>query len=99
MEDDPPAVVEFGGPESMSRNEAAAVAERLTGRPMKVQRMPRAVARLGMRLLSRPNDALASVFGTGLLQDLAPATWDDEPLRERGIAPRSTTDHIAAEAG
>ena len=42
LETDPPEVVEFGGPEALSRNEAIAVAERVTGRPMKVQRVPRA---------------------------------------------------------
>jgi uncharacterized protein YbjT (DUF2867 family) len=97
-EPDAPAVLEFGGPEALSRNEAIAVAERLTGRRMKRQRMPRPVARVGMRLLSRPNPALASVFAAGLLQDLVPARWDDGPLRERGIVPRSATDFLRAQA-
>jgi uncharacterized protein YbjT (DUF2867 family) len=90
----PPAVIEFGGPELITRNEAVALAERLTGRTFKRQRMPRPVARLGIRVLGRRNPALASVFGAGLLQDLRPADWDDAPLRERGIVPRSATDYI-----
>jgi uncharacterized protein YbjT (DUF2867 family) len=93
-----PPLIEFGGPEAISRNEAIAVAERLTGRTMKVQRMPRWAARLGMRLLDRPKDGLASVFGAGLLQDLVESRWDDGPLRERGIEPRSATAFLEEQA-
>lgn len=98
-ESDPPELIEFGGPEALSRNEAVAVAERATGRSFKVQRVPLPVARLGMKLLSRPNDALASIFGTGVMQDQIAVTWDDAPLRERGITPRSATDWINQQAG
>lgn len=97
-ETDPPAVVEFGGPELISRNEAIAVAERCAGRRMKVQRMPRGLARFGMRLLASRNDALASVFGAGLHQDLVEAYWDDSALTERGITPRSVSDYIELQA-
>jgi uncharacterized protein YbjT (DUF2867 family) len=99
VEPDPPAMVEFGGPEALSRNEAIAIAERVTGRSFKRQRMPRPVARLGMRLLARPNDALASVFGAGLLQDLVASEWDDAPLKERGINARSASQFIREQAG
>ena len=94
----PPDVVEFGGPEALSRNGAIAVAERLTGRRMKRQAMPLPVARLGMRLLAGPRDGLASVFGTGVLQDVVPPRWDDAPLRERSIKPRSASEFLEAEA-
>jgi uncharacterized protein YbjT (DUF2867 family) len=90
VEDDPPAVVEFGGPEALSRNEVVAIAERLTGRSFKRQRIPAGVAEVGVRLLSGWKPAVASVFGLGLLLD-RDATWDDSPLRQRGIEPRSTT--------
>ena len=99
LEPDPPDVVEFGGPEALSRNEAIALAERLTGRHIKRQRLPRPVARLGMRLLARPNDALASVFGTGLLQDLGESRYDDEPLRQRGITAKPASQFIREQAG
>lgn len=98
VEADPPDTVTFGGPEAISRNEAIAVAEQATGKKMKVQRMPRAVARVGMRLLDRPNPALATVFGTGLMQDVLEVAWDDAPLRERGITPRSASDWIREQA-
>jgi uncharacterized protein YbjT (DUF2867 family) len=93
-----PSLIEFGGPECISRNEAIAVAEQLTGRRMKRQAMPRAMARLGMRVLNRPNPALASVFGAGLLQDLVAADWDDGPLREAGIEPRPATEFLRQQA-
>jgi len=92
------SLIEFGGPEAISRNQLVTVAEQLTGHKMKRQNMPRAIARLGMRLLDRPNPALASVFGTGLLLDLDEGHWDDAPLRERGIEPRSATAFLQNQA-
>jgi len=98
VEPAPPPLIEFGGPESISRNEAIAVAERLVGRKMKRRGMPRFLARTAMRVLARPNPALASVFGLGLQMELSPQTWDDAPLRARGIEPRSATDFIGEQA-
>lgn len=98
LEADPPGVIEFGGPQALSRNETVALAEILTGRPITKQRLPRTVARIGMRLLDRPNDALASILGLGLHQDLVEADWDDTPLRSRGISPRSTTSWLQEQA-
>ncbi|MCU1517024.1 MAG: NAD-dependent epimerase/dehydratase family protein [Pseudarthrobacter sp.] len=98
LEAAPPALVEFGGPELLTKNETVAIAQDLTHRRMKVQRMPRPVARLLVRLFKRRNDALASVFGAGLHQDLNEATWDDQPLRQRGIDPRKATDFLREQA-
>jgi uncharacterized protein YbjT (DUF2867 family) len=81
----------------VSTDDVAALVERLVGHKIKVQRMPRLVARLGIRLLNRRNDALASIFGTGLLQDVE-GTWDDGPLRERGIVPRPASDFLREQA-
>lgn len=94
VEPDPPRVITVGGPEAISKNEAAKVVEGFTGRRMKVKHMPRPVARLVIRLLDKRNDALASALGAGLLQDLLPADWDDAPLRERGIEPTSASDFL-----
>jgi uncharacterized protein YbjT (DUF2867 family) len=99
VEAEPPAIIEFGGPEAISRNEAIAIAEKFTQRKLKVQRMPRPIARLAIRVLNRTNDGLASAFGGGLLQDLRDADWDDLPLRSRGITPRSTTEFLQTQAG
>ena len=98
VEPDPPELVEFGGPEAITRNEAIAAAERITGRPMKRQAMPRWAAQAAMRALDRPNSALASVFANGLMQDTIPAAWDDEPLRAHGIEPRSVTEWLRQQA-
>jgi uncharacterized protein YbjT (DUF2867 family) len=98
VEPDPPAMVEFGGPEALSRNEAIAIAEQVTGRPIKRQRLPRPLTRIGMRVLARPNDALASVFGAGLLQDLVASGWDDAPLQQRGINAKSASQFIREQA-
>ncbi len=98
VEADPPGMVEFGGPEALSRNQTIALAETFTGRPIKTQRLPRAVLKIGMRLLDRPNDALSSIFGLGLHQDLVESDWDDGPLLSRGITPRSTTAWLEEQA-
>ena len=80
VESDPPGLVELGGPEALSRNAAIEVAARATGRPMKRQAMPLWVARLGMRLLARPNDALASLFGLRRPPGPATGALGREPL-------------------
>jgi uncharacterized protein YbjT (DUF2867 family) len=98
VEPDPPSLITVGGPEAMSKNEAVALVEELTGRRMKVQHMPRPIARMAIRVLNKRNDALASAFGAGLLQDIRAADWDDVALRERGITPTSATDYLRAEA-
>lgn len=95
-EEEPPAVVEFGGPEALTKDEVAALYSGATGRPMKVQRMPRPLGRLAVRALGRPRPALASVFGLGLMMDTTAPRWDDTPLRERGIDPRPASRFIAA---
>lgn len=97
-EADPPDIVTFGGPEAISRNEAIRIAEQASGRTFKVQRMPREVARAGMRILARPSPAMATIFGTGLMLDLLPLTWDDAPLRDRGITPRAASEWILEQA-
>ncbi|MET3810687.1 NAD(P)H-binding protein [Arthrobacter sp. UYEF3] len=98
LEPDPPALIEVGGPEPLTKNEAISIAAELTHHRMKVQHMPRRVARLAIRLLDRRNDALASAFGAGLLEDLQEATWDDQPLRQRGINPKPASDFLREQA-
>ena len=80
LEDDPPAVVEVGGPEALTRNEAIAVAERAAGGRIKVQRMPLGVARLLVRLLGNRQDALARSSATA---------WRWTPPRQHGTTPPS----------
>jgi uncharacterized protein YbjT (DUF2867 family) len=97
-EPNPPELIEFGGPEAISRNEAITIAERLTGRTIKRQHVPRPILRLGQHLLNRPHDALASFFGLVLMRDLADSNWDDTPLRQRGITPRSASEFLEQQA-
>jgi hypothetical protein len=67
-------------------------------RPMKVQHMPRLLARLAVRVLRRHRDGLASALGAGLTADLNRPTWDDKPLRQRGIDPRPVSDFLKEQA-
>ncbi|NUS37000.1 MAG: NAD(P)H-binding protein, partial [Pseudarthrobacter sp.] len=98
LEPDPPRLIEFGGPEPLTKNEAGLLAAELMHRPMKVQHMPRPVARLAVRVLSRRRDGLASALGAGLTSDLSVVTWDDKPLRQRGIDPTPASDFLREQA-
>ena len=89
LADDPPRIVELGGPDALTRKQAVEVFERALGEPIKRRHVPRAAIRLGAVGLRRFRPALASVMGGALAADLHPATWDDRPLRELGIQPRS----------
>jgi NADH dehydrogenase len=98
LEPDPPRVVEFGGPEAMTRLEVVAAVERATGRPMRRIHVPRAALALGARLARPIKPEVASLMGMALAADRSVATWDDAPLRERGIDARPVSEAIAAMA-
>jgi uncharacterized protein YbjT (DUF2867 family) len=93
-----PDLVEFGGPEPLTRNEVVAAFEAAIGRPMSVRHVPRTVLKVASRLLARPRPALASLMGMALHNDLHPSTWDDAPLRDAGIEPTPAGDFIAEAA-
>ena len=59
----------------------------------------RSAIRLGAAGLRRFRPALSSVMGSALSADLYPATWDDLPLRELGITPRSVETYAQAVTG
>jgi uncharacterized protein YbjT (DUF2867 family) len=90
---DPPRLVEFGGPDPLTTDAAADVFEQALDATIRRRRVPRAAIRIGARALRRPKPALASVMGGALASDLHPPTWDDGPLRELGIVPRSVRDY------
>ena len=98
VEPDPPRVISVGGPEAISKNDAAAIVQTATGRSMKVRHMPRPVARLAIRVLDKPNAALASALGAGLLQDTEEANWNNAALQERGIKARPVRDFLRDQA-
>jgi hypothetical protein len=77
-----------------TRHEEVAAFERATGTKFRRVSIPRPVMALGGRLLRRRNPAIASVMGMSLSMDMTEVTFDDRPLRELGIEPRSTTEAI-----
>ncbi|MGM0386009.1 MAG: SDR family oxidoreductase [Actinomycetota bacterium] len=91
---DPPAVVEFGGPEALTRMEVVTAFEKATGRTLKVQHVPRPALAVGHRALSHIKPEIASLMGMSLFSDTHEETWDDKPLRDAGIDPRPATAYI-----
>jgi nucleoside-diphosphate-sugar epimerase len=93
--EDPPTVVEFGGPEPLSRMEVVAYFEQDMGKKPKVTHVLRLGLAIGHVALGRLKPELASLMGMSLYSDTHPSTWDYTPLRDAGIAPRSATAFIA----
>jgi uncharacterized protein YbjT (DUF2867 family) len=96
---EPPPLIEFGGPEALTRHQAVAAFEAATGRPIRVRHVPRAVLHVGARVLRRPRPALASVMGLSLLADTQEGRWTDAPLRALGIEPRGVAEYADQVAG
>jgi uncharacterized protein YbjT (DUF2867 family) len=91
---DPPRLVDLGGPEAMSRNELVAAFERATGRPLKRQRVPRIVLRVGAFALRGARPGMASVLGMALASDDRRDVPDDRALRELGIMARPVSAYV-----
>jgi NADH dehydrogenase len=91
---DPPRVVEFGGPEPLTRKQAADAFERALGEPIKRRHVPRVALRIGSTVLRPVKPALASVMGQALAADVADSPVDDEPLRAIGLDPRPASRYI-----
>src|SRR5690242_13845960 len=99
LEEDPPRLVEVGGPDALSKNEAADLAQTIGGSDIKRRHMPRVAVRVGSRLMARKKPELATVFGLGLLMDLHETHVDAAPLRERGIEPQPVVAHFGRQFG
>ena len=93
---DPPAGVDFGGSQRLTRHEVVDAFERAMGVKFRRVTVPRPAMAVGSRLLRRRNPALASVMGMSLASDMTELPIDDRPLKDLGIEPRSTTDAIDA---
>jgi uncharacterized protein YbjT (DUF2867 family) len=91
--DQVPGLVEFGGPEAVTRRQAVTICEAAAGRSIRTFHVPRAALRAGMRVLRRRRPEVASVMGLALFADLEPAHWTDEPLRALGIRPRGVSQY------
>lgn len=94
LEDDPPRLVEVGGPDALSKNDVVELAAQLGARPSKQRHMPRPLARALSRLLARRRPEVATVIGLGLLMDLHETRADEAPLRDRGIEPQRVAAHL-----
>jgi uncharacterized protein YbjT (DUF2867 family) len=91
---DPPRLVEFGGPESMTRNELVAAFEKALGTPLRRRRVPRLLMRVGSAALRPIHPGLASALGMGLSLDLRAEAPDDHALQELGIQARPVSAYI-----
>jgi len=92
---DPPRLIEFGGPEALTRNQAADAFERALGAPISRRHVQRLALRLGTIALRPFKPALASVMGQALRADLVATPPSDAPLRELGIEPRPVSAYIS----
>lgn len=91
----PPASVDFGGSERLTREQVVAAMGEAVGRPLHARHVPRPVLRAGALVLHRAKPDIASLMGMSLYYDTHVGRWDDAPLRSRGIEPRSTRAAIA----
>lgn len=96
---DPPTMVEFGGPEALSRLQAVAAFESATRTKLAVRHVPRVVLSVGHHALARIKPEIASLMGMSLFSDTHAGSWDDAPLREAGIDPRPATAFIQGSVG
>lgn len=94
LADDPPRLVEFGGPEGLTRNQAVDVFEQALGAPVRRRHVPRPVLAAGATLLRRFKPNLASVMGQSLYSDRRPSQADDASLRALGVAPTAASAFI-----
>jgi uncharacterized protein YbjT (DUF2867 family) len=85
LADDPPRLVEFGGPEALTRNQAVDVFEQALGVPVQRRHVPRAALAVGATLLRRIKPNLASVMGQSLFADQRPSQADDSALEALGV--------------
>jgi len=96
--EDPPAVIEVGGPEALTRLEAVEAYERALGREIKRSHVPRAGLMVGSAVLRPFKPVLSSIMGQALASDRTPSVADDGPLRAFGIDPRPASRYIAETA-
>jgi len=93
--DDPPAALDLGGPEALTRHEVVDAYERALGVLMRRVVVPRRVLALGARALRRRRPELASVLGMALYRDVD-EEGGVEGMRALGIEPRPASAHVAA---
>jgi uncharacterized protein YbjT (DUF2867 family) len=87
LADDPPRLVEFGGPEGLTRNQAVDLFEKAIGVPVRRRHVPRPALAAGATMLRRIKPNLASVIGQSLFADQRPSRADEAPLKALGVEP------------
>jgi len=97
--DDPPASLDVGGPEVLSRRAAIESYEQVLGIRLRRVVVPRPVLALGVRGTRRFRPALASVLGIALTNDVEGCAPGPEALRQLGIEPRTVAAFVAGLAG
>ena len=95
MAPDPPRVAELGGPEAITRIEAADAFSEAMARRLSRRHVPRAALRIGARALWRAKPELASSMAMGLAMDSADSDLGPQLFDELGIAPRPVAAYIA----
>lgn len=94
--DEPPRLVEFGGPDAHTVLDVVHLYEQAARVRVRVRHVPRFALSVGRRATARLRPGLSSLMGLALNGDLHAATWDDQPLRDAGIAPRSVRAFVEA---
>lgn len=95
---DPPGVMEFEGPERLSRVEVVEAYERALGREISRRHVPRAALYIGSRVLRRHRPVMSSVMQQTLYIDSHASVVDDTVLRSLGIEPRPASAFIEESA-
>jgi uncharacterized protein YbjT (DUF2867 family) len=80
------------GPDPLSADDAVRVAERVTGRRFKVQKVPIAVLQVASRVLRPFNPVMSSLLAMGVGMEQGERTDALNRLREFGVTP-TTFDH------
>lgn len=94
LEPDPPARVDVGGPERLTREQVAIIAEHVWDTELRRRHVPRPVLRMGASALAHVKPHVASLMGMSLFYDTHEFPTDDKALREHGITPRRTSTYL-----
>jgi uncharacterized protein YbjT (DUF2867 family) len=94
LADDPPRLVDFGGPEALTRKQIVRRFEAATGQPIKRRHVPRPMLRAGSMVLGRVKPVQASLMALALHADRNAEPPSAQPLRDLGIEPRPVGAYI-----
>ena len=82
------------GPQPLTGLDAVAIAERVTGRTFKVQRVPIAALRVARAILQPFNPILASLLAMGIGAEQGEGTDMEPLLREFGVQPTTFEEYV-----